>query len=416
MSDVPEGYKVSEVGVIPEDWKVKELGEIGDLTSSKRIFESEYVSNGIPFYRGKEISMLINNEPITDELYITDEKYNKIKKIFGVPKKGDILITAVGTLGNVYSIPNERRFYFKDGNLIWIKDIHSADSKFFAYQIGQKKNEIYNNAIGSSQKALTIVVLKKIQIPLPPTIEEEQAIASALSDVDALITALEHLIAKKRNIKQGAMQQLLTGKKRLPGFSGEWKVKKLGEKDITEIDSDNLNSNTNPNYSFKYISLEDVEQGILKSYTECTFSSAPSRARRKVQKNDILFGTVRPNLKSHLFIKNDTADLICSTGFSVIRTNIDTVNAEFIFHHLFANVIDRQINTLLSGSNYPAINGLDVKSLQIPFPPLPEQQAIAQILCDMDAEIESLEQKRNKYKAIKQGMMQELLTGKTRLI
>ncbi|MFM6107320.1 MAG: restriction endonuclease subunit S, partial [Sphaerospermopsis kisseleviana] len=194
---------------------------------------------------------------------------------------------------------------------------------------------------------------------------------------------------------------------------GEWEVKKLG--DVADIDSDNLRSDTNPNYCFKYISLENVEMGKLSDVSYCVFSSAPSRARRKVQKNDILVATVRPNLKSHLFVKFEVNDLICSTGFSVIRCNLDNFQPEFIYYHFFASIIDQQINTLLVGSNYPAINSSDIKSLKIPIPPLAEQKAIAKILTEMDEEIEALEKKREKYKNIKQGMMQELLTGKTRL-
>src|SRR5581483_6160205 len=127
----------------------------------------------------------------------------------------------------------------------------------------------------------------------------------------------EKLVAKKRDIKQATMQQLLTGKVRLPGFSGEWEIRKLGE--IAEIDSDNLSSNTHLDYSFKYISLEDVDAGALKKYSEISFRNAPSRARRKVKKNDILVSKVRPNLQSHLHITDDIPNLICSTGFSVLR-------------------------------------------------------------------------------------------------
>ena len=398
MSDVPEGYKMSEVGVIPEAWEVKMLGDVVDFLDGRRkpIKDSDRAKmRGIyPYYGASGIIDYVND-------YIFDEN------LILLGEDGDNILSRNSKLA------------FQISGKVWINNhAHvlrpksNTDITFLTEYLESPNYELFNT--GTAQPKLNKKVSSEIPILSPP-LPEQQAIASALSDVDALITALEQLITKKRNIKQGAMQQLLTGKKRLPGFGGAWEVKKLGEKDISAIDPDNLNSNTNPNYSFKYISLEDVEQGILKSYTECIFSSAPSRARRKVQKNDILFGTVRPNLKSHLFIKNNVADLICSTGFSVIRTNIDTVNAEFIFHHLFANDIERQINTLLSGSNYPAINGCDVKSLQIPFPPLPEQTAIAQILSDMDTEIESLEQKRDKYKAIKQGMMQELLTGKRRL-
>ena len=418
MSDVPEGYKMSEVGVIPEEWEVKKLGKIADVKTGpfgSSLHERDYVNDGIPIITVEHLSeygVVHQNLPMVSDF---DRKRLSAYTL----QPDDIVFSRVGSVDRNSLIKETENGWLFSGRLLRIrintKYIFPAYLSYYFHQ-EPTKQRIRSVAVGQTMASLNTEILKNIEVAIPPTIEQQQAIASALTDIDALITSLEQLITKKRNIKQGAMQQLLIGKKHLPGFEGEWEVKKLGDKDISEIDSDNLNSNTNPNYSFKYISLEDVEQGFLKSYIECTFSSAPSRARRKVQKNDILFGTVRPNLKSHLFIKNDAADLICSTGFSVIRTNIDTVNAEFIYHHLFANVIERQINTLLSGSNYPAINGHDVKSLQIPFPPLPEQQAIAQILSDMDTEIETLEQKQDKYKAIKQGMMQELLTGKTRLV
>ncbi len=193
----------------------------------------------------------------------------------------------------------------------------------------------------------------------------------------------------------------------------KWETKKLGQ--IADINTDNLMNNTDANYSFTYVSLEDVQQGLLKSFTECIFYSAPSRARRRVQKSDALFGTVRPNLKSHLFIKNDVKDFICSTGFAVIRNKKNDAKAEYIYYHLFGNVIERQINALLIGSNYPSINCKEIKSLTIPLPPLPEQEAIVQVLSDMDALITALDRLIVKKRNIKQGAMQQLLTGQKRL-
>lgn len=192
-----------------------------------------------------------------------------------------------------------------------------------------------------------------------------------------------------------------------------WEVKKLEA--IADIDPENLNNSTNPEYSFQYISLEDVDYGTLRNTTELLFKNAPSRARRKIRKDDILLSTVRPNLKSHLLIKKEISNWICSTGFSVVRCKDNIAHSGFVFNHFFSSVIDRQIETLITGSNYPAINSKDVKSLLIPLPPLPEQQAIASALSDVDALITSLEQLITKKRNIKQGAMQQLLTGKKRL-
>jgi type I restriction enzyme S subunit len=266
---------------------------------------------------------------------------------------------------------------------------------------------------GTNVKGIRASDLRDLRIPVPP-LSEQEAIAEALGDADAFIDSLEQLIAKKRRLKQGAMQQLLTGKKRLPGFSGEWTVREIQE--FSETDPESLGSATRSDYAFKYIALEDVDHGTLRGWREHVFATAPSRARRKIRAGDVLVSTVRPNLQSHCLIDSRQDDLICSTGFSVIRCRAGSAVPQYVFAQLFASFIGRQIEALVAGSNYPAISGRDVRQLRIPLPPsFVEQTAIAAILCDLDAEIAALEQKLSKAEEIKQGMMQELLTGKTRL-
>ena len=232
--------------------------------------------------------------------------------------------------------------------------------------------------------------------------------------MDALLGGLERLIAKKRDLKQAAMQQLLTGQTRLPGFHGEWEVKRLGE--VVDTDPENLSSETRPDFAFKYIALEDVDRGFLRSYSEQRFANAPSRARRKLRLHDVLVSTVRPNLQSHLLFRNEGSDWVCSTGFCIVRCHQGVTHPGYIFSHLFANQVSSQIEALLTGSNYPAINSGDVRALEIPLPDFAEQTAIAAVLSDMDAELSALEARRDKTRALKQAMMQELLTGRTRLV
>lgn len=190
----------------------------------------------------------------------------------------------------------------------------------------------------------------------------------------------------------------------------DWEVKFII--DITDVDPDNLSTSTNPEYFFNYISLEDVDYGVLRNTTSIKFKNAPSRARRKVAKNDVLISTVRPNLKSHLHINEEVENLVCSTGFAVLRCNKNIVDSNFIFNHFFAFIINNQIDNLITGSNYPAISNKEVKSLKIPLPPLPEQTAIATVLSDPDSLIQALEKKIAKKELIKKGAMQELLKPK----
>ncbi len=261
---------------------------------------------------------------------------------------------------------------------------------------------------------LTAPKVARYLLPVPPE-SEQRAIAEALSDVDGLLGALEALIAKKRAVKQAAMQQLLTGRTRLPGFSGEWETKRIG--DILDVNPENLPIGTNPDFPFNYISLEQVDAGRLLGYSEVRFRTAPSRARRVLRHGDVLMSTVRPGLMAHLMYREEIPDAVCSTGFAVLRAKPHLSAPGFLFAHLLGHAVNKQIEKTLAGSNYPAINGHDVKLLEIPCPPqIQEQYAIATVLSDMDTDITALEQRRDKTRAIKQGMMQQLLTGRIRLV
>lgn len=192
-----------------------------------------------------------------------------------------------------------------------------------------------------------------------------------------------------------------------------WSVKKLG--DICHINKSSLSEKTSKDYKFKYIDLSSVDEGKIEFPTDdISFGEAPSRARRKINKNDIIMSTVRPNLKGFAFIDFDSTDFICSTGFAVLTAKEHAYN-RYIYQLLYSKNIETQINNMLVGSNYPAINSSDVASLKIALPPLPEQEKIAGILGTWDEAIEKLSDLIEQKKLLKKGLMQRLLTGKTRL-
>jgi type I restriction enzyme S subunit len=193
----------------------------------------------------------------------------------------------------------------------------------------------------------------------------------------------------------------------------DWEVKKLGK--VGEIDKKSLNSNTDKEYEFDYISLSDVDSDQFSIKTsKQKFKNAPSRARRIVKKGDVLLSTVRPNLEGFTIIRDEVKDLIASTGFAVI-TSKNELHNEYLFNFLFSNIIKRQFHKLLVGSNYPAINSSDVKNLKIPVPPLPEQKKIADCLSTWDVAIEKQNALINALTDRKKALMQQLLTGKKRL-
>ena len=170
------------------EWKKVNLGDCCEITSSKRIFFSEYVESGIPFYRSKEIIEKGKGEEISHPLYISKEKYDEIKGKYGVPQKGDLLLTAVGSLGIPFVVKDDSPFYFKDGNLVWLKHFQDIDPIFLYYWIKSENgyNALYNIAIGSAQKALTIAAIKGYEIPLLP-LQTQHRIANILSRYDSLI-------------------------------------------------------------------------------------------------------------------------------------------------------------------------------------------------------------------------------------
>jgi type I restriction enzyme S subunit len=187
----------SELGEIPKGWEVKNLSEVTEISSSKRIFSKEYIEKGIPFFRGKEITELDNSNKISTELFISNERYTEIKSKFGVPKIGDILITSVGTIGNTYLINYEFDFYFKDGNITWIKNYISHLSPYFIFtwlRSYETQSNIKKVCIGSTQQALTITALNNLKIIFPITV-----LASEFSSV---VESLYNQISSNKNENQ----------------------------------------------------------------------------------------------------------------------------------------------------------------------------------------------------------------------
>ena len=165
------------------------FSDICSLASSKRVFAEDYVVEGTPFYRGKEITQKRNGEPINDPLFISSKHYEALKKNYGVPSCGDILITAVGTIGNSYLVENEE-FYFKDGNIIWLKDFKKAGINFYLYDYMQTsifKRELEGVCIGSTQTALTIVALSNLKIKVP----EEPALSDYIKHSKTLRSIIQ---------------------------------------------------------------------------------------------------------------------------------------------------------------------------------------------------------------------------------
>ncbi|WP_461244846.1 restriction endonuclease subunit S [Secundilactobacillus muriivasis] len=232
MNDNQAKYPQLRFKGFTDPWEERKLGEVATLSSSKRIHSSDYVTEGIPFYRGSEISTggITGNQ----ELFISKEKFDEIKEKYGVPSVGDLLVTAVGTLGNLWKV-DSRRFYYKDGNLIQISKMQVNSDYLLTYFTGGiGKKRLLDSAAGSNQKALTMVKMREITVDFPSE-DEQQKIGSFFKQLDDTIALHQRKLAKLKELKQGYLQKLFpkNGAKvpelRFAGFADAWEQRKLGE-------------------------------------------------------------------------------------------------------------------------------------------------------------------------------------------
>lgn len=400
------GYKRTEAGVIPEDWEVDSIGGVFRLINGCAFKPEDWRDQGTPIIRIQNL-----NDPGAPFNYSSAPVADKHRV-----EPGDLLFAWSGTTGTSFGARVWRGPHgVLNQHIFKVITNQRKLAPTFSFLILQRiQADIEKKAHGFKSSFVHVKKSDLTRVPLPvPPLGEQRSIAAALGDMDQLIGALDQLIAKKSDLKQAATQRLLTGRDRLPGFHSEWEMRRLGQ--VADVDLCNLGVNTAPTYAFNYIALEDIDSGVLKGYSELVYCDAPSRARRVLRKGDVLVSTVRPNLKSHLLFEINGRHWVASTGFSVLRCREGVTNPQYLFFQLFGHGISRQIEALLTGTSYPAINSRDVRGLEIPFTTYEEQTAIATVLSDMATEIAALVQRRDKTRAIKQGMMQELLTGRVRL-
>ena len=383
MLDAQE-YKQTELGLIPQEWSVKCLGDIGKLSSCKRIFNSQTSSLGdIPFYK-------IGTFGKVADAYISKEIYEQYKANYNFPQKGDVLISASGTIGRLV-VYDGRPAYFQDSNIAWLKH-NEKDilNKYLLYVYRQIRWQIEGTTIAR----LYNNNFNELKIIVPP-IKEQQAITDVLNDTDNLISSLQKLIDKKKAIKQGIMEELLTGKRRLPGFYGEWVDVRLG--DILEIKK----GTTLTSSKYKIGNVPVMAGG--KDY-------AGLHDRFNRPKWTI---TISASGASAGFVKIHPNEIF-ATDCSTIEPNVE-YNIIYIYYILLIN--QNLIYTQQTGGAQPHIHPKDLYPLHIKYAiDIAEQDAIAKVLSDMDKEIDKLEKKLAKYDKIKQGMMKKLLTGQIRLL
>jgi type I restriction enzyme S subunit len=405
------GYKQTEVGVIPEEWETQTViglsRQIIDYRGrTPRKLGMEWGRGDIPALSAGNVKMGFID--FSQECYFASEALYKRWMTQGEAKKDDILFTTEAPLGNVALIPDDRKYILSQRTVLLQIDSGQACSRFlFQYMLSaQFQKTLGDYSSGSTAKGIQRKKLEQLLLPTPP-LPEQRAIATALSDVDALLAALDRLIAKKRDLKQAAMQQLLTGQTRLPGFDGEWEVKRLGE--VVSLRKERVDPRRSEVQDF-CIELEHIESttgNLLGSISTGEGASLKSVFRS----GDVLFGKLRAYLKKYWLADRPG---VCSTEIWVLAPQTPVVSSAFLFQLVKDDRFIEAASTT-HGTHMPRSDWNVVKNYELRLPPLPEQTAIAAVLSDMDAELAALEHRRDKTRALKQGMMQELLTGRTRL-
>jgi len=404
---IPKGYKQTEIGVIPEDWEVKELENLVRFNNGKA--HEQFIKND-----GKYI--VVNSKFISTEGKVYKTSSSCLSPLY----KEEIVMVMSDipngkALAKCYFIKNDDK-YTLNQRICSFKSLNS-DSLYLFYKINRNQYFInFDSGVGQTNLKRNEVL--SCPIAIPKSKSEQVSIATVLSDTDVLIEKLEKLIAKKQAIKQGTMQQLLTGKKRLPGFSGEWETKKLG--DIANfLKGTGLSKNkltNNGRYScILYGELFTTYSQIIKKVK----STTNFKEGLGSMKGDILMPgsttTTGIDLAIASVVQKD--NILLGSDLIVIREKkLNNYNSEFLANYI-THIAKNKIAEITQGITIIHLHSSRIRDVFVNIPKsIKEQTAIAAILSDVDMEIEKLENKFSKYKQIKIGMMQQLLTGKIRLI
>jgi type I restriction enzyme S subunit len=379
-----------DVSVIPKDWDAGNLGRFWGVTDCKHL-TAQFVPRGYPLASITEVQSRFVD--LTNAKQTTSYFYNLLVEGRRKPRGGDLILSRNATVGEVAQVADWHPPFAMGQDVCLLRKRSSEHSTEFLQAVFQSSvilNQLADLMVGSTFKRANIQQIRNFAVPMPPP-REQRAIAEALSDVDGLLGGLDRLIAKKRDFKQAAMQQLLTGQIRLPGFHGDWQVKRLGN--FLRV---------RHGKSQHGITAPDGKYPILASGGEIGRTNAYI-----YDKPSVLIGR-KGTIDSPQYADSPfwTVDTLFFTEVS------SEADAKFVFYK-FTMIRWRSYN---EASGVPSLNAKTIENIEVTVPPLPEQAAIASVLTEMDAELAALEKRQKKTRALKLGMMQELLTGRIRLI
>ena len=405
-------YKNTEIGSIPVDWEVKTLGEIATLIT-KGTTPKKFSKTGINYIK---IECLEGNKINIEKCLFVDEITNNTELKRSILQEDDLLFAIAGaTIGKCTIVTKEIIPANTNQALAIIRLPKGENKKYIFYFLKSVLMQKYviDNIAGGAQPNLNLAQIGRFSFPIPPTLTEQTAIANALSDADALINKVEKLITKKRNIKQGAMQKLLQPKE-------GWEVKKLGEV-IKKKQLGGNYHNSEVITDFPLIKMGNIQRGQISiNKVEYVIENIKPDKKDKLFYGDLLFNTRNTlELVGKISIwRNELNEAYFNSNLMRLEFDENFISSNFFMNYLLnTRIFVAKLKDIAIGTtSVAAIYTRDLVKIEISLPPLKTQIEIAQILSDMDLEIAGLEGKLSKYRAIKTGMMQNLLTGKIRLV
>ena len=412
---LPKGYRRTEVGVIPGDWEVRTLGTLGQFKNGINKGKQDF-GHGFSFVNLMDV-FGVSRASRDSSFGLVDSSLAE-REAYAL-QSGDVLFVRSSVkpegVGLTSLIPEDLPDTVYSGFLIRYRD-HGAfalEFKEHCFREPSFRNRLIASSTVSANTNINQEALKFLQLAFPPNKAEQRAIAEALSDMDGLLGALEVLIAKNRAIKQATMQQLLTGKTRLPGFRGAWETK--GLRDTSEPHRRNVVPALSGDMLFMHFSLPAYDEG---QRPVIELGNKIGSNKFHVPNNAVLVSKLNPRIPRVWAPESISANSVASTEFLVL-TPKESISRGFLFVLCSSPRFCEQMKLLATGTtgSHQRISSAEAMKIKVALPTnIVEQRAIAAVLSDMDSEIAALKQRREKVRAIKQGMMQQLLTGRVRLV
>lgn len=340
--------------------------------SSKYPKANEFVEYGIPFIRANN---MINNTIIDKNMYyITEEKHGVLLK--GHLKKGDVLITTRGSLGQVSIVPDKYEDANINAQIVLIRlNPEKMNNRYLLWSLKSQSSleQINKLQTGTTLKQLPIGKLKNIEIEVP-NLQKQIDISNILDKIQDIIDIRKHQIEDLDNIIKSRFVELFGDQ-----FLGEFKFDQVRINDVINNNVERANKSFKNDDKIKYIDISSIDNksNTVSKYTEYIFKEAPSRAQQKVEKNDIMISTVRPNLNNVAIVLEENNQLVASSGFCILRANNDKINAKYLFAIVNNSKFAEYLSSQTTGANYPAVNGNIIKDYYISLPPLESQNEFA---------------------------------------